>query len=125
MSMTADRNFLSGLLDLSFTEFITLKIIKWLYLMAILGVALLGLFVVLAGFAQGLLMGLGSLIVVALFGLVAITVIRVWLEAAVVFFRIADNTTEITEQSAAIAVSLAKGTNHSDRAHVRGGTATV
>lgn len=109
MSMTADRDFLSGLLDLSFTEFITLKIIKWLYIAAILGVGLLGLFMVLAGFGEGFLMGLGWLIVVALLAVMAITVIRVWLEAVVVFFRIADNTTELAEHGARIAVNTSNG----------------
>lgn len=104
--------FVSALLDTSFSEFITLKIIKWLYLAAMLGVGLLGLFLAFAGFAQGFLIGLGSLIVVALVSVLAITVIRVWFEAAVVFFRIAENTAEVAEQAAAIAVNTAAQPSH-------------
>src|SRR5215471_11567747 len=58
--------FLSSLFDLSFTNFITPKLIKVLFVISIVLAAFGSLFVVVSGFqAGGVLGGLGALLIVA------------------------------------------------------------
>ena len=83
---------LSGLTDLSFTRFITTKIIKILYIVAIAFTAISTLGLIVSGFSQGFLAGLGTLIVSLIGFALSVIWIRVALELVIVVFRIADNT---------------------------------
>ncbi len=104
---------LGTLFDFSFTEFLTLSIIRILYGVAVAAVGLLVMFIALAGFQRSFLTGLGTLVIAGLLFVLTIVIVRVWLEAAVVFFRIADNTAEIAEHAARIAVNTASQTHPS------------
>lgn len=97
----AQKGFLGGLLDLSFKEFITIRVIKVLYILAIIGSAIGGIIMLIGGFislgssvGRGLLMIIGSPLVFLLYVLMA----RIWLEIVVVLFRIAENTSALVEQ---------------------------
>lgn len=96
---------LATLFDFSFSEFITLKMLKVLYALVIAALGLLALLFVFAGFQLSFLTGVGSVVGAGVLFLLAVTLARIWLEAAVVFFRIAENTAEVAEHAAAIAVS--------------------
>lgn len=90
--------FFQALFDLSFSEFITTRIIKVLYVLAIIGVGLLSLAVFLSfarGGAGGLIIGL---IVAPVLFLLYVIATRVWLELIMVIFRIADHTRQIAQQ---------------------------
>jgi len=104
---------LTMLLDFSFTEFLTLKVVRALYVLAIGGAGILALLIAYAGFQRSFLSGLGGLLVAAVLFLVVVVLVRIWLEATVVFFRVADNTAEIAEQAAAISVNTGKQDAHS------------
>ena len=67
MPVTADQaaGFIGSLFDLSFTSFITTKLIKVLYIIAIIGAALEALAVIGVGFARGSMYGLVMLVTVA------------------------------------------------------------
>lgn len=88
-----EKGFLTSLLDLSFTSFVTTKLIKALYVVGIilLGLTYLGIaaatFQDSAGFGMFWLLILGPLMV---FFYLLLT--RVWLELIMVAFRIYENT---------------------------------
>lgn len=90
--------FFQALFDLSFSEFITTRIIKVLYVLAIIGVGLFSLAIFLS-FARagvgGLIIGL---IVAPLVFLLYVIFARVWLELVMIIFRIADYTRQIAQQ---------------------------
>jgi hypothetical protein len=90
--------FFQALFDLSFSEFITTRIIKVLYVLAIIGVGLFSLAIFLslarAG-VGGLILGL---IVAPLVFLLYVIFTRVWLELIMVIFRIADHTRQIAQR---------------------------
>jgi len=88
-----------ALFDMSFKRFITLDILKILYLLLIIiiGIAVLALMV--AGFSNGFGFGILTLIVAPIVGFIYIVLIRIWLELIAVIFRIADNTSTLVEQN--------------------------
>lgn len=84
---------LVGLLfDFGFTDFITTKLIKVLY---VVGIGLIGVFslgLLFSSFSQGAMAGILGLIIVPVVFLFAVAFLRVQLELVMVMFRIADNT---------------------------------
>ncbi len=85
---------ISALFDLSFTRFITISVVKVIY---VLGIALLGLLYLIAVlhalFSSGFFAGLVTLVVGLLVLIVYLLMMRVYLELIVVIFRIGENTT--------------------------------
>ena len=96
--------FFGALFDMSFSEFITTKLIKVLYvlLLSLIGIGLVA--GVLSGLSTmfrrgGFLAGLVMVIVVPLVALIFVIGARMWMETIIVLFRIAENTTEIAKTS--------------------------
>lgn len=90
-----DVGVFGGLLDFSFKKFITIRIVKVLYILELVMIVLGWLGVVAGGFSQGVGNGLIGLIVGSLGALIAVILVRVGLELIVVMFRIGENTSEI------------------------------
>lgn len=95
------HSFMSKLFDFSFKEFISLQIVRYLYILGIVisGISALGM--VVAGFSSmqyAFLPGLGKVLFSPLFFLVSVIFIRLVLEALVATFRIAENTTIIARR---------------------------
>ncbi len=91
----SQKSFFTALFDFSFEEFVTIRIVKVLFALAILGSAAAALtFVIFAFQAGGVLAGLASLVVAPLFFLIYVLMSRVGLEVIMVLFRIAENTAE-------------------------------
>lgn len=88
------KGFFASLFDMTFTEFITERIIRVLYALAILGAAGFGLFPAIAGFQFSFLAGVSGLLFWPVLFLVYVIMARVALETIIVLFRIADNTSE-------------------------------
>lgn len=96
------EGFLGKLFDFSFKEFITLQIIKYLYIIGIVFAVITALGSLFGGFAalkfdfgKGIL---GILMSPLLFLLITVLV-RLGLEAIVATFRIAENTTKLVENT--------------------------
>jgi uncharacterized protein DUF4282 len=89
---------LSSLFDMSFTTFVTSKLISLLYAMAIAFAALVAAALLVSGFSQGTLVGLLMLIVAPLVFLATIIYARVILEIMIVVFRMAEHLAEIAQQ---------------------------
>ena len=89
----------SAIFDFSFTEFISIDLIRVLYVFAyiVAGLAMVG--TILAGFSNGFGWGLGSIIIAPVIFFVIIFVARIFLEIFVVLFQIAENTKATAENT--------------------------
>ncbi len=89
---------LGALLDFGFNKFITLSIIKILYILYLVVFILGWLGVTLTTmFGQGFLPGIGVFVVGAIVVVLYAILIRVGLELIVVIFRIGENTSKLVE----------------------------
>ena len=92
------QGFLGSIFDLSFTEFITIRIIKFLFILGIIFAAIGTLLLIVTGFSNGIGVGILSLVLSPLIFLVYVLLARVWCEMIIVMFRIAENTGRLVEQ---------------------------
>ncbi|HET8924287.1 MAG TPA: DUF4282 domain-containing protein [Candidatus Acidoferrum sp.] len=88
--MSDDKNFFAGLVDFSFQQQLSRRIVKLLYLIGILGGGIAVVTCVVLGFQQSPAQGLINLVagIVALF--VGTLVVRLLLELCLVIMRIAE-----------------------------------
>lgn len=94
------RGFFGSLFDLSFRSFITTRIIGILYIISIILIALYTIFLVVVAFDASPALGALTLLLLGpLFFILAVIYVRVLLEVAIVFFRIAENTSEMVRQN--------------------------
>ncbi len=96
------HGFFGKLFDFSFKEFVTLQIVRYLYVLAILlsGVSALGMMV--SGFSSmqySFFGGLVRIVASPVSFILMVLFARVVLEALVATFRIAENTTRMVEKS--------------------------
>ncbi len=92
------KGFFASLFDFSFSSFVTTKIIKVLYILAIIGAGIGALFVLFTGFASGRFFGvLFSFVLAPLYFVLGVILARVWLEIVIVLFRIAENTQKLAD----------------------------
>jgi hypothetical protein len=86
-----ERGFFSSLFDISFTSYVTTKIIKVIYVLTLIGIALFALFFVVAGFRESTGLGLFVLVIGAPVGALIYTIYaRVFLEFIIQVFRISE-----------------------------------
>ena len=99
MNNPSNKPPFNAIFDFSFTEFISIDLIRVLYVFAFLiaGVATVG--ALLAGFSNGLSWFIGSLIMAPLLFFVIVFISRIFLEMLVVLFRIAENTRETADNT--------------------------
>ena len=90
------KGFVGTLFDLSFSSFVTIKLIRILYVLAIIGVALMALGTLVGGlFTEGIAAKLGGIVMAPIVFVVGLLLARVYMELLMVIFRIAENTTVI------------------------------
>ncbi len=85
------RGFISSLFDFSFHSFITGKLIKVLYMLAMIMAGILALAVIVSGFSVNSAVGLAALIFSPLAFLIVVAYSRVGLEIIMVVFRIEEH----------------------------------
>lgn len=93
---TGDAGF-SALLDFGFKKFITLSVIKILYILGIAVIVLVWLGALISSFAMGTAAVVGVIIVGPLIAILYLIFFRIWLELVVVVFRIGENTSKLVE----------------------------
>ena len=94
--MDETKGFFGALFDFTFSDFVTTKIVKVLYVLWIIAAVVGALFAIVAAFGLSAWLGLLMLIVLAPLGFViAVIYGRVCLEIIIVIFRIAENTSDI------------------------------
>jgi len=91
------KGFFTSLFGLSFTEFITPRIIKLLFVLAIIISAIVALVIPFVGVFTGAPGAFLSIILAPLLFLLYVIIARVWLELIVVMFRIAGNIDKLAE----------------------------
>ncbi len=89
--------FIASLFDLSFHDFVTPKIIKVLFILALIGIGFGTLIMIIVGFGRGFVAGILFLILAPILGFVYILLARLWLEVVVVLFRIEEHTGAMAE----------------------------
>jgi uncharacterized membrane protein len=97
-----EKGFLGALFDLSFSEFVTTRLVKILYILLLILVAIglvIGLITsVISLFTRGgFLSGLMGLIFTPIGALIWVIMARVWMEIIIVVFRIAENTSDLVQ----------------------------
>ncbi len=93
-----EKGFFGALFDLSFSSFITTKIIKVLYVLAIIIAGLAALAYVIVAFAADPALGLLTLDILAPLGfLLYVIYTRVFLELLIVIFRIMETNSELVQ----------------------------
>ena len=95
----SEKGFLALLFDFRFTDFITKKLIRLIYVIAILATAIGAAGFVISSFAMGVLPGIVGLIFSPIVFLFAVAMVRIQLELVMVIFQIADNTRMIAKAS--------------------------
>ncbi|HWI72517.1 MAG TPA: DUF4282 domain-containing protein [Baekduia sp.] len=86
-----ERGFFSSLFDISFTSFITTKIIKVIYVLTLIGIGLVALAFVVAAFQENAALGLFVLLIGApIIALIYTVYARVILEFIIQVFRISE-----------------------------------
>jgi hypothetical protein len=86
-----EHGFFRSLFDLSFTSFITTKIIRLVYVVALVIVAVSALILVVVAFREDTVYGVLALLIVAPLGaLIYIVLTRLWLEIVIQVFRITE-----------------------------------
>jgi len=93
-----NKGTLGLLFDLSFSEFVTTRIIKVLFVLGIVFAGIGSLIILGKGFNAGFLSGLLALVIAPLAFLLWTLMARMWCELIIVAFRIAENTSRLVEQ---------------------------
>ena len=88
-----EKGFFASLFDVSFTSFVTVRLIKVIYVITLVLIGLAALVFVVAAFADSVGAGVFVLVIVApLLSLLYVIYARVLLEIVMAIFRIAENT---------------------------------
>lgn len=87
--------FFSGLFDLSFRKFVFPKLIKVLYVLAIILAALAGLGFLIGGLKTGGILGVVQVVLSPVVFIFAVIYTRVFMEVLIVMFRIEEHVREI------------------------------
>jgi hypothetical protein len=97
---TDARGFVASLFDFSFTSFVTPKVIKVLYALIMVGVALGALIFIAIAFRANSFFGLVALFILApLYFLVVMAIYRIGLEFFMVMFRISEDIRAIRQRN--------------------------
>ncbi len=96
--MSEKPSFIEALFDLSFSSFITARVVKVLYVLAMILSGLMGLGIMIAGFSNGFFAGIGGMIFGALIFLMYVLAARVTLELVMLIFRIHEDVASIARR---------------------------
>ena len=93
------KGFVASLFDLSFTEFVTMRVIKALYVLLIILSAIVSVMVLINCIVAGPTMAvLGIICLAPLTFFLYVLMARIWVEVIIVLFRIAENMGLLGEQ---------------------------
>jgi len=94
--MNVDKNFFQQLTDISFSEFITLKLLGGIYVLAVLVDAIISVYIVVFTFR---FFNIFSIVTGLMFFMIFTLILRMLLELAAASIRTAINTTWLVEAS--------------------------
>ncbi|MEW6357718.1 MAG: DUF4282 domain-containing protein [Planctomycetota bacterium] len=93
-----EKGFFGALFDLSFSSFVTTRLIKVLYILVIVAAGLSVLGILGGSVARGPVGILIGIVVAPVVFILSVLWGRVWLELIIVMFRIAENVNKIAER---------------------------
>ena len=86
-----EHGFFRSLVDISFTSFVTTKIIKFIYVVTLMLIAIAAVVLVVAMFREDIAWGVLALLAIAPLGvLVSVVLVRLWFELVIQAFRITE-----------------------------------
>jgi len=83
-----ERGFVTSLMDFSFSEFVTPRIVSVLYMIGIIMTGMLVIAIVISSFKLDTTAGLFALLLSPLIIIINVIMLRLWLEVIVVLFKI-------------------------------------
>jgi len=86
-----NKGFFESLFDFEFNEYVTLKIVKWVFMLMIFLVSLFTVIFVIDGFGVSVFRGILYLIISPAIFLVLVTISRLFLELTVVIFKLSED----------------------------------
>ena len=92
------KGFFGALFDFSFSEFVTSKIIKVLYILAIIGAGITAVFTLIGGIAQGGSDAFAAILLAPVLFLFFVIYARIVLELVIVVFRIGEHVRDIAHR---------------------------
>lgn len=101
METETERGFIESLFDFSFSNFITTKIVRLLYIVGVIVAGIYAIFFIATGFNMGAWVGIFFLLLSPIIFLVFVALARIYLEVIIVIFRIAEHTKKIADQGGA------------------------
>ncbi len=97
--MANDKSFFQSLFDFSFTSFVTPKLIKILYGISLVLIAIAVIALIVSGFSSGVGLGLLFLFIVGpLYGIFLVLFARMYMEILIAIFRIVELLAELVDQ---------------------------
>ncbi|MBN1591735.1 MAG: DUF4282 domain-containing protein [Candidatus Coatesbacteria bacterium] len=96
--MNRESGFFASLFDLSFSELVTVKVIKFLFVLAIIIAAVASVGYIVASFAHSAGAGVLVLIISPIIFLIYVIMARIWLEVLIVIFRISEDVRRISDR---------------------------
>ena len=91
--MEKKKCFCTSLFDLSFTELITVKVIKIIYMVGIAAAGIVAITLIVRAFSKGFGVGLLHCIAAPVVFVLIVVILRILLELILTLFRIEENTT--------------------------------
>jgi len=98
--MNQQRGFLGALFDISFSELITTRVIKVLFVLGIIGGAVLMVTQIIGAFMYSAGIGVLVLLISPIVFTLYVIVARIYLEVLTVIFRISDDVRRIADKEA-------------------------
>ena len=93
--MNVQKGFFASLFDLSFSNLITTRVLKFLYVIAMIGSAIVTVVYIGAAFSASTGFGVLVLLLCPIPFLLYVILARIWIEFILVVFRMADDVREI------------------------------
>ena len=97
--MSSQPSFFGTLFDFSFSRFITLRLVRFLYVVSVIVLVLAMIVVIFGGFTEAVsgVEMVGYLVLGPVLAFLYLLLVRVWLELVVVVFRIGETASEIRD----------------------------
>jgi hypothetical protein len=96
--MNENNGFLHRLFDFTFSELITLKLVRFLYILGVFFSGIGALYVIINMFQSSFFAGLLAILISPIIFLLYVILIRVYLEILLVIFKIAEDENQIKQK---------------------------
>ena len=97
--MSSQPSFFASLFDFSFSRFVTLRLVKFLYVVSMIVIMLAVIVLIIAGFTEAVsgVEAVGYIVLAPILAFLYLVGVRVGFELVVVVFRIGETATEIRD----------------------------